>query len=106
MAHGLSQQKLAVQSGHWPLFRFNPALAAEGKNPFQMDSRPPSIPLEQYIYNEARYTSLTQSHPEEAKRLLEEAKKDVLERWKLYQMWANMPAGSGQQLVAAVESKA
>jgi len=106
MAHGLSQQKLAVQSGHWPLFRFNPALAAEGKNPFQMDSRPPSIPLEQYIYNETRYTSLTRSHPEEAKRLLELAKQDVLERWKLYQMWANMPARSGQQLVAAVESKA
>ncbi len=55
---GLTQQKLAVQSGHWPLFRFNPKLGAEGKNPLQLDSNPPSIPLENYLYNETRYTAL------------------------------------------------
>jgi len=91
MAHGLGQQKLAVQSGYWPLFRFNPALAGQGKNPFQLDSKPPCIPLEDYIYKETRYTSLTQSHPEEARRLLQQAKQDVLDRWKLYENWASMP---------------
>jgi len=108
MTHGLTQQKLAVQSGYWPLFRFNPGLAAQGKNPFQMDSRRPSIPLEDYIYKETRYTSLTQSHPEEAKRLLQEAKQDVLNRWKVYENWANMPVnGDASKLTAqpTVEEK-
>jgi pyruvate-ferredoxin/flavodoxin oxidoreductase len=90
MAHGLGQQQLAVLSGHWPLFRFDPRLITEGKSPMQLDSQPPSIPLEQYIYNEARYTMLKQSHPETAKRLLEEAQQDVRDRWKIYEMWAHM----------------
>ena len=90
MAHGLDQQKLAVQSGHWPLFRFDPRKVAEGKNPLQMDSKAPSIPLENYLYNEGRYTMLKQSHPEEAKKLLEEAQQDVLNRWKIYEAWAGM----------------
>jgi pyruvate-ferredoxin/flavodoxin oxidoreductase len=89
---GLHQQKLAVQSGHWPLFRFDPRRAAEGKNPMQLDSKAPSIPLEDYLYNETRYTTLRQAHPEEARRLLEEAKQDVTDRWKMYETWANMDA--------------
>ncbi len=103
LAQGLGQQKLAVQSGHWPLFRFDPRRAAEGKAPMQLDSQPPSIPLEQYIYNEARYTMLRQSHPEAAKHLLEEAQQDVRERWKAYETWARMavtndrPAGEGSR---------
>jgi pyruvate-ferredoxin/flavodoxin oxidoreductase len=90
MNHGLTQQKLAVQSGHWPLFRFDPRRAAEGKNPMQLDSRPPSVPLEDYLYNETRYTMLRQSHPEEARKLLEEAREDVAARWKMYETWASM----------------
>jgi pyruvate-ferredoxin/flavodoxin oxidoreductase len=90
MKQGLSQQKLAVQSGHWPLFRFDPRRAAEGKNPMQLDSKAPSVPLEDYIYNETRYSMLRQSHPEEAKKLLEEAREDVAARWKMYEMWASM----------------
>jgi len=90
MKHGLSQQKLAVQSGHWPLFRFDPRRAAEGKNPMQLDSKAPSVPLEDYIYNETRYSMLRQSHPEEAKKLLEEAREDVAARWKMYETWASM----------------
>jgi pyruvate-ferredoxin/flavodoxin oxidoreductase len=90
MTHGLSQQKLAVQSGHWPLFRFDPRRAAEGKNPMQLDSKPPSVPLEDYIYNETRYSMLRQSHPEGAKKLLEEAREDVAARWKMYETWASM----------------
>jgi pyruvate-ferredoxin/flavodoxin oxidoreductase len=90
MVHGLDQQKAAVNSGHWPLFRYNPALAKEGKNPFVLDSRAPSIPLEKYIYNETRYTMLVNSDPDEAKKLLQQAQENVNERWKLYQHMANM----------------
>jgi len=61
------------------------------------DSRAPSVPLEQYIYNESRYTMLKQSHPETAKHLLEEAQGDVNERWKIYEMWAHMTANRGPE---------
>jgi len=88
MMYGAEQQKNAVQSGYWPLFRYNPALAAEGKNPFQLDSRPPSLPLEKYIYNETRYTMLVHSNPEAAKRLLREAQQDVHDRWRSYEYLA------------------
>jgi pyruvate-ferredoxin/flavodoxin oxidoreductase len=90
MVYGIDQQKAAVNSGHWPLFRYNPVLAREGKNPFVLDSRAPSIPLEKYIYNETRYTMLVNSDPEEAKKLLEQAQENVNERWKLYQHMAAM----------------
>ncbi len=90
MVHGIDQQKAAVTSGHWPLFRYNPTLTKEGKNPFVLDSRAPSIPLEQYIYNETRYTMLVNSNPEEAKKLLQAAQENVNERWKLYQHMASM----------------
>ncbi len=90
MVHGIDQQKAAVNSGHWPLFRYNPPLAKEGKNPFVLDSRAPSIPLEKYIYNEARYTMLVNSNPDEAKKLLQAAQENVNDRWKLYQHMASM----------------
>jgi pyruvate-ferredoxin/flavodoxin oxidoreductase len=90
MVHGLEQQKAAVNSGHWPLFRYNPTLAKEGKNPFVLESKAPSIPLQQYIYNETRYTMLVNSNPEEAKKLLEAAQENVNERWNLYQHMATM----------------
>ena len=61
LKYGLDQQKLAVQTGYWPLFRYDPRLAAQGKNPFQLDSRAPALPLEKYIYNEGRYNVLVHS---------------------------------------------
>jgi pyruvate-ferredoxin/flavodoxin oxidoreductase len=91
MAHGLDQQKAAVTSGYWPLFRYNPDLVAEGKNPFQLDSRPPATAFKDYAYNETRYTMLTKSHPEQAKKLLELAQEDIESRWKLYDYRAHMP---------------
>jgi len=95
LSYGMEQQKAAVQSGHWPLFRYNPDLAKLGKNPFQLDSKAPSLPLEKYIYNETRYTMLTHSDPEAAKHLLQEAQEDVRSRWRLYENWAAMPVESG-----------
>jgi len=88
MQKGLDQQKLAVKCGHWPLYRFNPNLASEGKNPLIIDSKPPSIPIKDYAYNEIRYKMLTLSKPEEAARLIKLAQEDVDKRWKLYQKWA------------------
>ena len=66
MVHGLDQQKAAVQSGYWPLFRYNPDWRTSGKNPFQLDSRPATMPLEKYIYNEGRYTMLANAQPDAA----------------------------------------
>ncbi|HTW65683.1 MAG TPA: pyruvate:ferredoxin (flavodoxin) oxidoreductase [Bryobacteraceae bacterium] len=95
LVHGLEQQKAAVQSAYWPLFRYNPALSASGRNPFQLDSRPASLPLEKYVYNEGRYTMLVQSDPQAAALLLAEAEHDVASRWKLYEQWASMPGPEG-----------
>jgi pyruvate-ferredoxin/flavodoxin oxidoreductase len=91
MKHGLDQQKLAVKSGYWPLFRYNPAMRAQGKNPFQLDSRAPEVSLEKYIYNETRYTMLVHSDPEAASHLLKEAQEDVRARWQMYEHMAAMP---------------
>jgi pyruvate-ferredoxin/flavodoxin oxidoreductase len=90
MAKGMEQQKAAVASGHWPLFHYNPDLAKEGKNPMQLDSKPPSLPLEKYVYNETRYTMLLQSNEEAAERLLKLAQEDVRARWRLYEQLAAM----------------
>jgi pyruvate-ferredoxin/flavodoxin oxidoreductase len=96
MAHGLDQQKAAVTSGYWPLFRYNPDLVAEGKNPFQLDSRAPATAFKDYAYNETRYTMLAKSHPEQAKKLLELAQEDIESRWKLYDYRAHMPVNGGE----------
>jgi len=96
MRKGLEQQKLAVQSGHWPLYRYNPTLAEQGQNPLILDSKEPSIPMEQYAYNETRYRMLVQSDEARAEQLLELAQKDAKERWHRYQILASAYAGSGQ----------
>ncbi|MCK4660218.1 MAG: pyruvate:ferredoxin (flavodoxin) oxidoreductase, partial [Phycisphaerae bacterium] len=85
MRTGLSNQKAAVECGYWPLYRFNPALIAEGKSPLQMDSRAPKIPFEQYAYSENRYKMLTKSDPERAARLLKMAQQSVLARFRQYE---------------------
>jgi pyruvate-ferredoxin/flavodoxin oxidoreductase len=90
MALGMEQQKLAVNSGHWPLFRYNPALAKEGKNPFSLDSKAPSISLDKYIYNETRYKMLVQSNEEAAERLLKLGQEDIKARWRKYEQLAAM----------------
>jgi len=90
MAKGLEQQKLAVQSGHWPMYRYDPRLAAEGKNPLVIESKEPSIPLSQYAYNETRYKMLTQIDEGRAEELMKEAQQDAKSRWTLYQQMASM----------------
>ena len=91
LINGLNQQKLAVQSGYWPLLRYNPDLMKEGKNPLTIDSKAPAIPLKDYVYNETRYSLLTKTRPEAAEQLLKEAQDDVYKRWRAYTHLAEMP---------------
>jgi pyruvate-ferredoxin/flavodoxin oxidoreductase len=85
MRYGLEQQKKATLSGHWPLYRYDPRRVAEGQPGLVLDSKAPSIPLEDYMYAETRYRMLTQSNPDEAKRLLRLAQQDVQARWQRYE---------------------
>ncbi len=101
LAFGMEQQKAAVLSGYWPLMRYNPALRAEGKNPFQLDSRAPSIPLKKYVYQEARYSMLARNNPSEADRLLELAQRDVDRQWKVY---SNHAAASETPVISQPET--
>ncbi len=91
LKHGLDQQKAAVQSGHWPLMRYNPDLEKQGKNPLVLDSKAPSITLDKFENNETRFSMLNHSDPEAAKRLLQQAQTEVAARWRLYEHWAAMP---------------
>jgi pyruvate-ferredoxin/flavodoxin oxidoreductase len=94
IAHGINmttsmqQQKSVVESGRWLLYRYNPDLKAEGKNPLQLDSRSPKKPVAESFAAENRFKMLTKTKPEEAKRLQKEAQRDVDERWKLYEYMA------------------
>jgi len=103
LVHGLEQQKLAVQSGYWPLMRYNPSLREEGKNPFQLDSRAPSIRLKEYAYREARYTMLARGNPELAAKLLKDAQDDVERQWRVYSARAAMPGRGETPNIAPVE---
>lgn len=94
MEDGLHQQQLAVKSGHWPLFRYNPALRDVGDNPFSLDSLRPSIPLEEYRMNEARYQILQRSHPETAAEVTAAAQKVAERKWQLYEELATRKQGS------------
>ncbi len=103
LVHGLEQQKLAVQSGYWPLMRYNPALRDEGKNPFLLDSKAPAIRLKEYTYREARYTMLARSNPELAAELLKEAQDDVERQWRVYSARAAMPGRGETPSIAPAE---
>lgn len=90
MKYGLSQQKLAVEAGYWPLFRFDPSLTKKGENPFRLDSKSPKIPFQEYAYNELRYLMLKKSNPKTAKELMNQAQEEVTQRWHLYEQMEKM----------------
>ncbi len=93
MAFGMKQQKAAVLSGYWPLMRYDPRVRQQGKNPFQLDSKAPTVPLRDYIYAEARYSMLVRSDPKTARALLRLAEDDVARRWEIYEGRAAMHVG-------------
>ncbi|HTM26088.1 MAG TPA: hypothetical protein VL225_12905, partial [Vicinamibacterales bacterium] len=85
---GLSQQKKAVASGHWPLFRFDPRHHADGGFPLFLDSKTPTIPFGDYAYEETRYRVLKTIDPDAATRLAKDAQHDIDARWRLYETLA------------------
>jgi len=94
IAHGINMgtamrnQKAAVDSGYWQLYRFNPELVKEGKNPFKLESKGLKIPLKDYAYLETRYKMLTKSDPQTAEELMKLAQQDVYDRWNTYEQMA------------------
>lgn len=90
MSKGLDQQKLAVESGLWPLYRYNPQLAEQGQNPLKLDSKEPKVKLADFAYNETRFRMLLQSDETRAELLMKAAQEDVLTRWKLYKQMASL----------------
>jgi pyruvate-ferredoxin/flavodoxin oxidoreductase len=93
---GMQQQKIAAESGYWPLFRHNPAEAAAGRPSLVIDSKAPKASFKDYAYRETRYRMLASIDPERAARLLQEAQRDVEDRWRrLEQMAAPVPSGAG-----------
>jgi pyruvate-ferredoxin/flavodoxin oxidoreductase len=103
LAYGMEQQKNAVLSGYWPLMRYNPALRELGKNPFQLDSKAPSISLKEYSYHEARFNMLARTDPDVARKLLDEAQDDVEREWRVYSDRAAMPGRSESPHIAPPE---
>jgi pyruvate-ferredoxin/flavodoxin oxidoreductase len=96
IAHGFDMalqhkhQDMAVKSGLWPLYRFNPARALEGKNPLQLDSKAPSVPFKDFAYEEVRFNTLLRSDEKRAEFLMISAQKSIDERWNLYKHMAAM----------------
>ena len=94
MQRGLSQQDLAVASGYWPLFRYNPAMREIGENPFCLDSPRPTRKFRDYAYNEMRYRTLAQTNPDDAEHLLAAAQQAIDEKYRLYE---DMAGWSGRR---------
>ncbi len=90
MTKGMSEQKRAVQSGRWILYRYNPDLRKQGKNPLSIDSPRPTVSLEEYMLGENRFRTLYQSHPEIAKNLLKMADEEYRWRLNVYQQISKM----------------
>jgi pyruvate-ferredoxin/flavodoxin oxidoreductase len=88
MARGMTNQKLAVDTGYFPLFRYNPMLAAEGKNPFKLDSKPPKQPLSDFTSLETRFNMLEKIFPDRAKDLSKLANEDIRSRWAMLEQLA------------------
>jgi pyruvate-ferredoxin/flavodoxin oxidoreductase len=101
MTKGFEQQKAAVACGAWPLYRFDPRLAQQGKNPLQLDSKEPSISFLDYAYNETRFKMLATFKPDDAKRLAEQAQNDVTTKWHLLKQMAEMQYGEVEEEAAA-----
>jgi len=88
MGKSQEEEKLAVEAGYWPLYRFDPRLKDEGKNPFQLDSKEPTGDFQEFLMGEVRYASLVQSFPAEAERLHKKLEEEYAERYQEYKKLA------------------
>ena len=93
MTNQMDQQKLAVQSGYWELYRFDPRLAVTEEHPFKLDSRPPSTPFKEFAMKEARFAMLAKANPQRSEELMEAAQEDITERRRLYEQLAGLERG-------------
>ncbi|HEX9068988.1 MAG TPA: pyruvate:ferredoxin (flavodoxin) oxidoreductase [Ktedonobacterales bacterium] len=96
LRNGLEQQKLAAQTGYWPLYRFNPTRAEQGLPPLTLDSKEPAPMLAKYLYNETRFSTLARSDPARARLLLEQAQDDVAKRWRELELLAHADIAAPQ----------
>jgi len=90
MGKAQHQEKRAVEAGYWHLYRYNPLLKEEGKNPFILDSKEPTASFREFLESEVRYTSLTKTFPEIADELFAKAEEDAKERYESYKRMAEM----------------
>jgi len=96
MSKGMTNEDMAVKSGHWLLYRYNPELAANDENPLKLDSKEPTVAFRDYAYNENRFRRLLAVDRERAERLIQLGQQDCDRRWKLYSHLAAMPYGKKQ----------
>jgi len=89
LRYGIRQQKLAVDSGAWLLFRYNPALKEDGKNPLSLDCKEPSLDIKEYMYREIRFRSLRDAHPDRAERFLKQARVEAKEKYSYFKYLAD-----------------
>jgi pyruvate-ferredoxin/flavodoxin oxidoreductase len=94
LADGLDHQQMAVDSGFWPLYRFDPRRTMVGENPLKMDSKAPKMSFEQYAMTETRFRMLQKTDPERAKMLLANAQRAVQARFDIYQQLAGLSFGA------------
>ncbi|MEQ1873859.1 MAG: pyruvate:ferredoxin (flavodoxin) oxidoreductase [Ilumatobacteraceae bacterium] len=108
MRQSMTQQKLAVHSGHWPLYRYRPS-EEDAAKPFQLDSAAPSVPYTEFAGSEARFAMLQRSNPERAGELIDLAQADVAARWRYYEQLAGVertaPSHIGTATIAEVEDE-
>ncbi len=97
MVYNQRQQELAVKSGHWPLFRYDPRLKEAGTHPFKLDSAAPSQPIKAFMESETRFAMLSRSHPEAAQQFMESAQQEADQRFKAYQDMARNPADESKK---------
>jgi len=105
LAYGVNQQRLAVDSGVWPLYRFDPQRLGRGEPPLHLDSGPPKMKAIQYTRNEQRFRMAEKIDPKRFKRLLEQQQRDVMQRFAIYQQLAGIAVPSDSQEPGATDSK-
>lgn len=88
MRYAPEQSKVAVETGYWPLYRYNPELVDQDKNPFQLDSKEPAGDFRQYLMGQRRYANLARQFPDRAEKLFSQAEKEALARYRMYKRLA------------------
>ena len=109
MTTAMTDQKIAVESGQWLLYRYNPERAVGGENPLALDSRAPTRKVQEYLLQQTRFKMLTKSKPEDAERLWKLAQQDVEHRYRMYEYMASrkaeIPAPGNQEVAKPIAEK-